>query len=147
MIFTERTAAWASLVPGLALSAAIAPKDAWFLPNFLFYGASQLAVLGVIAAFRSRPAVAAGSALALAVYLAGYAWWIFTRKPPDSMAWLGYLFTLPGALLPIAGTVAWMRGRTGTPAAAVAGFAAAAALAGLAVAQALACSRVMYCGA
>ena len=147
MIFTERTAAWASLVPGLVLSAAIAPKDAWFLPNFLFYMASQLAVLGVIAAFRPRPAVAAGSALALAAYLAGYACWVFTRTPAESMAWLGYLFVLPGALLPIAGAVAWLRGRTGTPAPAAAGLAAVAALAGLGVAQALACSTVMYCGA
>lgn len=111
MMFSERTSAWASLVPVLVLSAAIAPKDAWFLPNFTFYMASQLAVLGVIAAFRPRPAVAAGSALALAAYLAGYACWVFTRTPAESMAWLGYLFVLPGALLPIAGAVAWLRGR------------------------------------
>lgn len=141
MMFTERTAAWTSLVPGLALSAAIAPRDAWFLPNFLFYGASQLAVLGVIAAIRSRPAVAAGAAFALSLYLAGHACWVFTRTPAESMAWLGYLFVLPGALLPIAGMAAWLRGRTPMSAPAVAG------LAGLGVAQALACSTVMYCGA
>jgi hypothetical protein len=56
MMFAERTAAWASLVHGLALPSAIAPGDAWFLPNLFVYAASLLAVLGVIAAAPpSRP--------------------------------------------------------------------------------------------
>jgi hypothetical protein len=145
MGLSERTAAWASVLPGLVLSAMLAPKDAAFLPNFMFYALSQLIVLGLIAATMPRPAVLAGAAVALSLYFGAYAAWLLSRTPVESMAWLGYLFTLPGAVVAVLGVRMWPRGLSGMSARAAMLAAAVAALAGLALGQVAVCSTVMHC--
>lgn len=141
MIITERTAAWASLIPGLLLAGALAPND---LPNFLFFAGSQLAVLATVAASVPRPAVLAGVALVLPLYLVSFAAWLFGRVPPDSMAWLGYIIALPGAAVAAIGLGLWLRSRR-MPATVAMLAAAAAAGGGLALAQLGVCSTVMHC--
>ena len=144
-MLTERSLAWASLAPGLMVSAALAPKDAWFLSNFLFYWLSQLAVLGLVAAPGPRPAIIAGTASALALYLGSYGVWLFSRTPPESLAWLGYVCSLPGALAGVLGVALWMRRQELIPTGMATLSVGMATLVGIGLNQALVCSTVLYC--
>jgi hypothetical protein len=55
----------------------------------------------------ARPAAIGGAAIALAVFLGCFAWWVRTYAENDGMAWLLYLFSLPGGVL--AGIAAALR--------------------------------------
>ncbi len=59
----DRKLAIAGLLSGLCVSAILAPKDAYFIPNLMFFWLSQLAVLVLLWPFHPRPAVVAGVAL------------------------------------------------------------------------------------
>ncbi len=144
-MLTERTAAWASLVPGLALSIAFAPKDAWFLPNFQFYFFSQMAVVGIVALARPRGAVISGSALALALYFGAFATWVFTRTRPDGLIWLGYIFVVPAALAGILIGALWLRSREPLSGPKTALASAVAALVALGLGQIAVCSTLFHC--
>lgn len=87
----------AALIPGLALTCLLSPKDSMALwaANIAFYGLPQLAVLALVLPFKPRPAILVGISWGMAAYLAAFGLWVFTRTHPDSMAWLGYIFILP----------------------------------------------------
>lgn len=89
----------AALIPGLALAGLLSPKDSMALwaANIAFYGLPQLAVQALLLPFKPRPAILVGICWGMAAYLAAFGLWVFTRPQPDSMAWLGYLCTLPAA--------------------------------------------------
>jgi len=93
--------AFVGIMLGLAVSAALAPKNSWFLPNAAFFWGSQLAVLAMLLMLWPRPAVVGGVAAALAIYLAAFGTWLFTRRgdPGASMAWNVYVLSLPGAAI------------------------------------------------
>lgn len=94
---TERVVAQAAIgIVGIA-SAAFAPFDAFFVPNFAFFFGSQLAILGLLVFYRPRPAVYAGVALTLSLCFVLFANW-----NKDALGWVLYVLCLPG---PAIGTV------------------------------------------
>lgn len=141
----ERIAALLCVAAGLAIAASLSPLDRFFAPNLLFFWVPHIAVLCFAALFRPRPAVIAGIALALAAYLAGYGSWVFSMKRPESLAWLGYLFSLPGALLGAVLAIRWFKERDGRGAMRVGLVTLALVLAGIAMNLAFVCARWMHC--
>jgi hypothetical protein len=142
----EYLAAFTSIALGVAVSAAFALKGSWFLSNLLFYWVPQACVLGLFCLYKPpRPAVFAGTALALAAYLGLFGAWLFSRQPPESMAWLGYLFSLPGAVVGSFLALGWLARREEHRAVVIGTAVGVAALAGIAANQAIVCSTVMYC--
>lgn len=146
MISTEKRLAIAGMALGICVAGVLAPKDTYFFSNFLLFWGSQVLVLAFAFAFRQRAAVVAGIASSLALYLGLFGAWIFTRVHPESMAWLGYLFSLPGAVVGVI-LVAFLLKREPDFAPSTAGLLAFLSVAaGIAMNQAVVCSTVMYCG-
>lgn len=143
---TEKRVAVACVVLGICVSVALAPKDEFFLSNFLFFWGSQVLVLFFALVFCLRAAVVAGIAFSLALYLGLFGAWIFTRTYPDSMAWLGYVFSLPGAVVGVVFMALLLQRRPNLGSFAVALVAAAAVAVGIAINQTVVCSTLMYCG-
>jgi len=141
----ERYAAIACVSLGLLVAVLLAPKNSFFLSNVGFYWASQLGVLALALLFKPRAAMVAGVALALAVYLAAFGAWLFTRTRPDAMAWLGYVFSLPGAVVGAIAAAALHGRRPGLRPLVAGIMAAALVLVGIALNQVVVCSTVMYC--
>ncbi|WP_397532655.1 hypothetical protein [Roseateles sp.] len=130
---------------GAGVAAAIAPKGDFFMPNFLTFWGSQLVVLACLAVCRPRAEVVAGVSVALTIYLAAFNYWNMSRAHPESMAWLGYFFSLPGAVI---GAVAARYLSPGFSRPLLVGLVSSAmVLGGIAINQALVCSSLMYCGA
>jgi ABC-type sulfate transport system permease component len=124
----------------------LAPKNSHFFPNFLFFSGPQLLMLAFVLLFRPRAPVVAGIAFSLALYLGLFGAWVFTRTHPESMAWLGYMFSLPGGVVGavLAAVLSRKRPDLGSLAAGLA--AAALVAAGIIVNQVVVCSTFMYCG-
>jgi hypothetical protein len=141
----ERNAALLCVAAGFAIAASLSPWDRFFAPNLLFFWVPHIALLCCAALFRPRPAVIAGTALALAAYLAGYHVWVFSMKRPDSLAWLGYLFSLPGALLGAALAIGLFKERGGRSAMCAGLATLALVLAGIAMNLGFVCARWMHC--
>jgi ABC-type Fe3+ transport system permease subunit len=136
-----------SIAIGIAVSAAFALRGSWFLSNLLFYWVPQACVLSLFCLNKPpRPAVFAGAALALAAHLGLFGAWLFSRQPPESMAWLGYLFSLPGAVVGSFLALGWLARRKEHRPVVIGVEVGVAALAGIAANQAVVCSTVMYCG-
>ena len=130
---------------GFSVSVGLAPKNEFFLPNFLSFWISQLVVLACLAMFRPRAEVVGGAAVALAAYLAAFGYWNFSRTYPEAMAWLGYFFSLPGAIV---GSVVAARREYGFSNSYLVGLVAfVLVLFGVVINQSLVCLTLMYCGA
>ena len=56
-------------------------------------------VLATLLPFRPQPALLGGMAAALAGYFVAFGAWVFSSTDMDSMAWVGYLFSFPGAVI------------------------------------------------
>ena len=95
----ERWTAIACALLGIAVAALLSPKNSYFLGNFAYFSVPQLGVIGAAMLVRPRAACLAGIALAGAIYLAAFGIWQATHVRPEAMTWLGYFFSLPGALL------------------------------------------------
>ncbi len=141
----ELLAALLCVTAGVLVAAWLAPKDSYFLGNLLTYWGPHAAIFVLLSLKPPRPALYAGTALAMAAYLAAFGAWLFSRGRPESMAWLGYLFSFPGAVVGV--VVAYrLTDRHPAPSALTAtAITAAWVAAGLAFNQALVCSTVMYC--
>jgi hypothetical protein len=142
----DRKLAILGILLGGCVSAILAPKDAYFIPNLMFYWLPQLAVLTLLWPFSPRPAVVAGVALALATYLGLFGAWVFSHPHPDSMAWLGYLFSLPGAAIGSISSALWLRGRLTYGTIAASCIAAGLVFVGILINQTIVCKTLMYCG-
>jgi len=142
----ETRAAIVCVMLGLLVSAAMSPKNAYFFSNMAFYSASQIGMLALLLPFKPRPAIVAGAAFALAVYLAAFGTWQFTRSSPQSMSWLGYVFSLPGAAICTVVVAIVLRGQAKLRPFAAACISAGAVLGGIFVNQVVVCSTLMYCG-
>ena len=134
-----------SVLAGVVVAALLSPKDAYFMGNFMFYWLPQGIVLAVLLFFVSRPAVLSAVAVVLAVYLALFGVWVFSRPNPEAMAWLGYLFSLPGAGLGAIAGALYVKRQSYERAIVAGSIAALFTFAGLAVNQLAVCSTVMYC--
>jgi hypothetical protein len=142
----EYVAAITSIVVGIVVSAAFALKGPWFLSNFIFYWVPQACVLVLFCLYKPpRQAVFAGVALALAAYLSLFGAWLFSRHSPESMAWVGYLLSLPGAVVGSFLAIGKLANHEEHRPLVVGSSVAAAALVGVAANQAIVCSTVMYC--
>jgi hypothetical protein len=98
----ERWLALAGVLAGLLAATALSPRDAGlrtFVANLVYSWGPQALVVGVLLAFRPRPAVIAGASLAMALHLVAFASWARTLPPREALAWLYYLFSFPGALV------------------------------------------------
>lgn len=93
----ERLIAILVIFAGICTAIVIAPHNKHFLPNFLYYWGPQGIILSILYFGRIHLSVIAGSALIMTLHLIAYDIWI--SRPSDAMAWLGYLFSIPGALV------------------------------------------------
>jgi hypothetical protein len=113
---SERAFAVACVLLGPAVSALLAPKNPYFIANFCFFALPQFCVIALVSVVAPRAAFVTGAALALIVHLLIF--WVSLSMliRPDGLAWLLYLFTLPGALLvPFAVSLWLLRGQEPTP--------------------------------
>ena len=141
----ERHIAVAACISGLTVAFSLSHKS-YFLGSMAFYWGPHLAVLALVSMFKPRSAVIAGIAFGLSIYLAAFAIWVSTRLHPSPMAWLGYLFALPGALAG-AGIALYIQNREanlGTLATTMAALCCV--LLGITFNQVVVCNTLFYCG-
>lgn len=137
--------AWGVVLVGGIVAVAIAPWDSYFLPNFLWYWLPHMCILFPMWLLRTRPAALAGTATVLALYLGAFDLWVLAQGHFEGLAWLGYLFSLPGAMLGALLATVWLRDRDWT--AVWVGLATAGlVLTGLTANQFIVCNTVMSCG-
>jgi hypothetical protein len=141
----EKSAAFICVFLGILVAVYIAPSGSYFFGNFIYFWLPQVGVFLLPAIVYSRPAVISGAALALALYLAAFHSWN-SLSGPDSMAWLSYLFSLPGAAIGAVAGALHMKNKIKIKAAHVGTVIAASTLTGLAINQMFVCGTVMYCG-
>lgn len=135
-----------ALAVGLGVAAGVAWRATrFFWPNLGFYWLPQAAVLGLLLFFTPSPAFFGGVACALACHLAAFAKWLFSRSHPESVAWIGFYLSLPGALIGAGAASAFVaRWPTLHPVAiALLGFGSV--IVGIVASQAVVCSTVMHC--
>lgn len=140
----EHYIAVAALLVGIIAAVLIAPESSFFLPNFLYFWLPQGVVIALLSAFGIRPVAIAGCALAMTLHLIAYALWI--SSPHDALAWIGYLFSVPGAFAGafIFGMI--MKRAPDRSALFVGTAASASALTGIGIIQIGLCCTVLYCG-
>jgi hypothetical protein len=146
VIQAHTSAARACALSGLLVAALLAPKDYTFFPSFAYLWLPQLAVLGIAwFCHTDHLAAVAGTSIAMALYLAAYAAWLFSEHG-GALAWLGYLFSLPGAVFGalMAAAVSESTAANGRTLG-VAGTFAAAVLAGILLNQGVVCATVLHC--
>jgi len=144
---TQTHTARACVLSGLLVAALLAPKDHTFLPNLAYLWLPHLAVL-LLAWFShsNRLAALAGTALAMAAYLAAFGAWLLSRPHAESLAWLGYFFSLPGAAFGVFMAAAICGGTASTISMLrVGGTFAAAVLVGIMLNQGVVCATVLHC--
>lgn len=94
---TEARIAYGAVTLGAASAAAISGWNAYFLANFLLMWGPQAALCVLLLALRARPTMIAGTSLATTAHLALFCLWVTTLPTREgAMAWLGYVFALPG---------------------------------------------------
>lgn len=142
----ERLAAIFTVSVILAIAAVLAPKDSYFVANFLFFILPSAFLLGIFLPYSPRPAAVAALAAVLALYLVGFHWWLFSDGNPESLAWLGYLASLPGIAIGAIASAFALKRKSAAGVFEVFAFTTFCALVGLLLNQALVCSTVMYCG-
>ena len=127
-----------------ATSAYVAPHDRYFVGNFAWYWLPVVVVVLIGVALGVVPSISAGGGIALALFLAAFHSWVASLGRGADMAWLGYLFAMPGAAtgLLVAG---WLAKRESSGALASLFIALAATAAGLALNVGVLCNTVMYC--
>lgn len=137
-------AVFVGLLWGLMIAAWISPHNEYFLESFAMYWLPHAAVLAILLLFKAQRAVFAGAAIAMALYLSLFSLWYFKGVGADqtAMAWLGYLFSFPGALIGAVLAIFYGK-RSGSIIAVLLAFGWVAL--GLAINQTVVCSTVMYC--
>jgi hypothetical protein len=141
----EKTAALICVFIGVLVAAVIAPDDSSFFANFMFFWLPQAGIFVLLVIVYPRFAVISGAALILAFYLAAFDSWN-SLNGPESMAWLGYLFSLPGAAIGAVAGAVNIKNKTAYRAPHISTAIAAYTLTGLLINQTLVCSTMMHCG-
>lgn len=88
-----------SILFGVIVAIGLSPKNEYFFGNFLSYWVPQAIIIALLMVLRFRPAVISGCAIVLFVYLTCYWAWMHSLPARESLAWLGYYFSLPGAII------------------------------------------------
>ncbi|WP_415753793.1 hypothetical protein [Pseudomonas leptonychotis] len=141
----EKQAALFCVFISILVAATIAPSGSYFFGNFIYFWLPQAGVFLLPAIIYSRPAVISGAALVLALYLAAFNSWNVSNGP-ESLSWLGYLFSLPGAAIGAGVGALYLKSKTNNKPIYVGAVIAVSTLVGLAINQIFVCSTVMYCG-
>ena len=141
----EKQAALFCVFISILVAATIAPSGSYFFGNFIYFWLPQAGVFLIPALIYSRPAVISGTALVLALYLAAFNSWNVSNGP-ESLAWLGYLFSLPGAAIGAGAGALHLKSKTNNKPIYVGAAIAVSTFIGLAINQTFVCSTVMYCG-
>jgi hypothetical protein len=142
----ERNWMLLSLAAAVALAVVLAPKDEYFLPNFSFCLASELAVAAAALLARARAAVVSGVTLVASVLL--LAFWLEMNLSPrghNGLDWLLYLSMSIGAAVGAGLGALWLKGRNALSAPMAALFAAGSVLAGIAINLLVVCNGTFYC--
>lgn len=91
---------------GILVATLLSPMDQLFSESVLFLGnllafwGPHLLILVLALALCLRGAYIAGILFALTLYLSLYGIWVFFyASPSDSLIWLGYWFSMPGAVI------------------------------------------------
>jgi hypothetical protein len=146
---TETWTAILGVVLGVVVSVKLAllGPPGFILVNASFFWVPQLFILVLLWPFKPRPAVIAGASAVLAIYLWVYDAWIHSINDREGLAWLGYLFSFPGASIGAIGALFLApRFQHLIYSAVAVSFAAACAVAtGIFVNQVIICHTVMYC--
>ncbi|NMX94292.1 MULTISPECIES: hypothetical protein [unclassified Pseudomonas] len=109
--------------------------------NFAYMWLPQAAVLALALVCKASRESLGGIAIALALYLSVFAFW-FSGKNADSMAWLGYFFSFPGALIGAGFAIVCEKLKTPiAPILQALGWV----VLGVAVNQTVICSTIFYC--
>jgi len=130
---------------GVAVATYLSPKDKYFFGNFTFYWLPQAIVLAILLLARYKLPVLCGAALVFSAYLACFHLWVFSRPHPESMAWLGYLFSFPGAAIGALVSATIAKRFEIKNSVMLGGTALLLTFIGLVLNQALVCTTVMYC--
>jgi hypothetical protein len=131
---------------GVGASVVLSPKDEYFLGNFAYYWLPQAAIIVVLCLTKARPAIVAACALVLAIYLVAFDTWVATLPARDgALAWVGYLFALPGAAVGAIASVLIPVPNALRGAASMAMVTALLTITGLSASQAILCTTVMHC--
>jgi hypothetical protein len=141
----EQSGTALAVVSGAVAAAFVAPWDSFFLANFAWYWLPQASVL-LLLMFVVPPHYSffGGVAVSLTIYFLLFAWWLFWRGA-ESMAWLGYLFSLPGAAIGAALSRLFLVMKPGYGALKIGIVAAAGTLLGIALNQAVVCATIFSC--
>ncbi|QFR43041.1 hypothetical protein [Sulfurimonas xiamenensis] len=96
----EHSVARIIVLLGIITAIVIAPKNHFFLPNFLYYWLPQGVIIGLLFLAKMRASVITGCSLTMTTFLISYAILMSsTSEPSAAMAWIVYLFSIPGALI------------------------------------------------
>ncbi len=87
------------ILSGVFVAIYISPKNSFFWGNFKIFWFPQAVVLMILFFTRYKTPIICGAALLLSIYLAIFNFWISSSPNPESMAWLGYSFSFPGAAI------------------------------------------------
>ena len=82
---------------GVIAAIVIAPKNEFFLPNFLYFWLPQGIIIGLLFVIKIDHRAIAGCAIIMTLHLIIYSLWI--SSPHNALAWLGYFFSIPGAFV------------------------------------------------
>ncbi len=130
---------------GMAVAIYLSPKDSYFFGNFIFYWLPQALVLAILFIARYKFSIICGAALILSLYLACFHFWLFSKPRPESMAWLGYIFSFPGATIGALISAPVIKHFKIKHSFILGATALLITFLGLALNQALVCTTVMYC--
>lgn len=130
---------------GVAAAVMIAPKNSYFFSNFTFYWLPQAVLLATLLITRCRLPVICGVALILSGHLVCFNFWISSKPHPDSMTWLGYLFSLPGAAIGAFSSALAVKHFKIDSSLILGGIAFSFTLVGLILNQVFICTTLMYC--
>ncbi len=130
---------------GVAVAIYLSPKDSYFFENFIFYWLPQAIVIAILFIARYKVPIICGAALILSTYLVCFYLWIFSKPHPESMAWLGYVFSFPGAVIGALSSAPIAKRFEIKHSVLLGATALVFTFIGLALNQALVCETVMYC--
>jgi hypothetical protein len=132
---------------GILAACFLAPKNRYFLGNMAIFWLPQAAILLCMWLLDSRPSVISGAALILSLYLTAFGiFMLYNSGPGTAMAWLGYLFSLPGAGIGALIGIAIIKFRKIHTAAVAGVISAICTFVGLAINQTTLCNTVLHCG-
>lgn len=86
------------VIISIVVAVSLAPKNSYFITNFLYYWTPQAVIVGLLFGFRVRLSVITGTLISMILTLLSYYIWISSSTDPSAAtAWIGYFFVITGA--------------------------------------------------